>query len=365
MQNPQSELCCEVLRRLQAHGMLNHLTLIGSWCLLLYRQYFERDELFSGLRTRDMDFLVTIPLAIRQKIDVPALFKDLGFLIDYKGTEGYMQLIHPEVMLEFLVPQHGREDNRPYDLPQLGLNAQPLRYMDVALMKPIALKFEDIAVGVLHPACFAFHKLLVAPRRKEEFKRKRDVEIAVELLALLLNRKKPIMPNGGPDCCGNCSHNRAVQEMAHPHPEQRELFWKLSFCTLRDVAVPNPFWTYCRNFVYGKRPEERNPQEIPRGWITASGLYEGYVRIPWNDKNEPAVSVPATCCICGRVTPEGITVMHNGEQLGFCTNRHYVRWWKTLHRYNKLRECMFETPEQRYQEKPQVNSDARTMGAGM
>lgn len=189
MQNPQYELCCEVLRRLQMHGILNHLTLTGSWCLLLYRQYFERDELFSGLRTRDMDFLVTIPLSIRQNVDVPELFKDLGFLIDYKGSEGYMQLIHPEVMLEFLVPQHGREHNRPYDLPQLGLNAQPLRYMDVALMKPITLKFEGIAVRVPHPACFALHKLLVAPRRKEEFKRERDVEIGVQLLTLLLNRK--------------------------------------------------------------------------------------------------------------------------------------------------------------------------------
>jgi len=189
VQSPQYNVCCEVLRRLQMHGILNHLTLIGSWCLLLYRQYFDRDALFSGLRTRDMDFLVSIPLSLRQKVDVPELFKDLGFLIDYKGGDGYMQLIHPEVMLEFLVSQHGREDNRPYDLPQLGLNAQPLRYLDVALMNPITLRFEDVPVSVPHPACFALHKLLVAPRRKEPFKRERDVEIAVELLTLLLNRK--------------------------------------------------------------------------------------------------------------------------------------------------------------------------------
>ena len=27
------------------------------------------------------------------------------------------------------------------------------------------------------------------------------------------------MPNGGPDCCGNCEHNVAVQKIAHPRPK--------------------------------------------------------------------------------------------------------------------------------------------------
>jgi hypothetical protein len=168
--------------------VLPYLVLTGSWCLLLYRQYFEREELFSSLRTRDMDFLVPIPLNLRDKINIPELLKDLGFLTEYKGSAGYMQLIHPEVMLEFLVPQRGRETDRPFDLPQLGLNAQRLRYMDIALMKPIKLLFEDVPIRVPHPACFALHKLLVAPRRKEAFKRERDVEIAVELLDLLFTR---------------------------------------------------------------------------------------------------------------------------------------------------------------------------------
>jgi hypothetical protein len=194
VQKPQYELCCEVLRRLRAQRVLPYLVLTGSWCLLLYRQYFERDELFSSLRTRDMDFLVPIPLNLRDKINIPEMLKDLGFLTEYKGTAGYMQLMHPEVMLEFLVPQRGRETDRPFDLPQLGLNAQRLRYMDIALMKPIKLMFEDVPIRVPHPACFALHKLLVAPRRKEAFKKKRDMEIAVELLDLLFARNdQPVL----------------------------------------------------------------------------------------------------------------------------------------------------------------------------
>ena len=156
------------------------------------------------------------------------------------------------------------------------------------------------------------------------------------------------MPNGGPDCCGNCSHNKAVQIMAHPHPEQPDKFWQLSHCTLRDVRITKPFWTYCSNFTYGKTPETRNRDESPRGWITASGLYEGYVRIPWDDNCEPKVSVPATCSICGRKSEKGIEVDHDGDVLGFCTNRHYVEWWVTIHRDNSFRPEDFESPETRY-----------------
>lgn len=189
MQNPQFEVCCEVLRRLREHRVLQHLVLTGSWCLLLYRQHFERDELFSTLRTRDMDFLVPVPFPFRNTVDLPQLFQDLGFVTEHKGSAGYMQLMHPEVMLEFLVPMRGRETDKPYDLPQLGLNAQRLRYMDIALMRPIRLMFEDVPIRVPHPACFALHKLLVAPRRKEHAKRQRDIDVAVELLNLLFERK--------------------------------------------------------------------------------------------------------------------------------------------------------------------------------
>ena len=82
MQNPQFELCCEVLRRLRKHRVLQHLVLTGSWCLLLYRQYFEKNELFSTLRTRDMDFLVPIPLNFSEEVNLPALFerKDVSVL---------------------------------------------------------------------------------------------------------------------------------------------------------------------------------------------------------------------------------------------------------------------------------------------
>ena len=148
------------------------------------------------------------------------------------------------------------------------------------------------------------------------------------------------MPNGGPDCCGNCGFNKAVQEMAHPHPDQREKFWALCHCTLRNVHITNPFWTYCGNFYYGKI----------QGWIFASGLYEGYVRIPWHGNIEPQVSGLCVCTICGRTTEKGISVCHEGTRTEFCTNRHYIDWWKTQHDDPEISSDDFEAPEEFYGE---------------
>jgi len=138
------------------------------------------------------------------------------------------------------------------------------------------------------------------------------------------------MPNGGSDCCANCGFNKAVQEKAKLPPEQKEKFWVLPFCTLRDIKIPNPFWTYCDNFQYDL-PDPQIKEEI-KGWIFANALYEGaYMRIPWNGAIEPIVSIQADCIICGNKTLRGIIVFNDGKNLGFCSNRHYIEWWSSVH----------------------------------
>jgi len=138
--------------------------------------------------------------------------------------------------------------------------------------------------------------------------------------------------------------------MAHPHPEDPTRFWELSHCTLRDVDITNPFWTYCRNFGYGKHPASRNQEEAPSGWITSSGLYEGYVRIPWHDKVAPRVAVPTLCSVCGRKIDKGIEIDLEQQVLGFCTNRHYLEWWITIHNDQSFDPTNYESPAQRFKE---------------
>lgn len=64
MQNKQYELSLNVLRKLEEAGVLQNLVLVGSWCLVAYRDYFRDVGAVPAVRTRDMDFLVPSAAAI-------------------------------------------------------------------------------------------------------------------------------------------------------------------------------------------------------------------------------------------------------------------------------------------------------------
>ena len=189
MQNKQYELCLAVLRRLQEASVLQHLVLIGSWCLPLYQDYFKDVGDLYPVKTRDIDFLVPRSGAFPTRVSVPDLLKDLGFITGFRGEKGCMVLEHPELMIEFLVPERGRGNEEVRDIPALGMNAQPLRFLDVALKKTMCLRFEDIPVIVPHPAAFALHKLLVAPRRRNVEKRRKDTDSALIILDLIAKKR--------------------------------------------------------------------------------------------------------------------------------------------------------------------------------
>ena len=178
-------LCIEVLRRMNQKGILDEIMLVGSWCIFLYDDFFEKKAILPPLRTRDMDFLFPVPLKLKAKTDLFELLKDLGFILDYKGEQGYITFQHPDLILEFLVPARGKDNNKPFPIKQLGINAQGLRFMDMLCRNPVQTFFDAIKVKIPHPADFALHKLLVAKRRKEKGKAEKDKIQAIALLKAL------------------------------------------------------------------------------------------------------------------------------------------------------------------------------------
>ena len=131
MENKQYDLCREILRRLDAAHVLDGLIVIGSWCLLLYRDYFRRIAYRPSIRTRDLDFLIPLPQRFLGKVDLHDLLQDLGFVLNFKGDAGWITFQHPDLILEFLVPERGRGTLRPTAVPALGVNAQSLRFLDL------------------------------------------------------------------------------------------------------------------------------------------------------------------------------------------------------------------------------------------
>jgi len=172
---------------MKREGILDKIMLVGSWCVLLYEDYFKGKSILPVLRTRDLEFLFPVPLRLDRKTDLYDLLKDLGFVLDYKGEQGYIIFQHPDLILEFLVPARGRDPGKPFPLDQLGINAQALRFMDALARNPIQMLFDDVKVTLPHPVDFALHKLLIAGRRKEGTKAEKDRAQAIALLTALID----------------------------------------------------------------------------------------------------------------------------------------------------------------------------------
>lgn len=188
MEKSQYKLCLEVLRRLEGSGVLKNIVLVGSWCTLFYKDYFGDVDYLAVIKTRDMDLLIPNPATLRAKTDVAELLKDMGFVVGFTGSQGYIRLEHPELIVEFLVPEKGRGTDKPYALPQLGLNAQSLRFLDFLAQNTITATAENITVTLPHPANFALHKLLVMGRRQIPEKQLKDKQAAVIILNALIEK---------------------------------------------------------------------------------------------------------------------------------------------------------------------------------
>lgn len=168
--------------------MLKELILIGSWCQHFYRSYFTGLRYTPTIRTRDIDFLVPVPFRFKNKVDVEELLRDEGFVVTFSGGAGYMKLMHPDLIVEFLVPEKGKGSDRPYPLPQLSMNAQPLRFLDYLLQNTIRIEAEGLKINVPHPAAFALHKLIISARRTKEEKLVKDRKEALAILTALVRK---------------------------------------------------------------------------------------------------------------------------------------------------------------------------------
>ena len=188
MEKKQYELCIEVLRRLDSSRVLKNIIIIGSWCIPFYQEYFAKVRYLPSIKTRDIDFLVPTPSKIQTKVDVPELLKDIGFIIGFKGSKGYIKLEHPGLIIEFLVPEKGRGLDKPYPLPQLGLNAQSLRFLNFLTQNIIHVKVENIEITLPHPANYSLHKLIVFQRRRNPEKIIKDKDAAVKILKALIDK---------------------------------------------------------------------------------------------------------------------------------------------------------------------------------
>lgn len=188
MEKSQLDLCLRVLKKLHQAGVLDGVIIIGSWALYFYRFHFKGNDYVPDIRTRDIDFLVSLPPKFKHKTDIPEMLQELGFIINFRGEAGYIRLDHPELIIEFLIPEMGKGRDKPYPLPQLGLNAQPLRFLHFLAENTIVIEYGDMKLKFPHPAAYALHKLIIFGRRRSKDKAEKDRVQAVQLLNYLAKK---------------------------------------------------------------------------------------------------------------------------------------------------------------------------------
>lgn len=187
MEKKTFNLSMEVLKRFERAGVLKRLIIIGSWSIYFYKHYFNAKSYSTFIRTMDIDFLIPIPAKFPDHVRIFDLLEDLGFIEEYKGSKGYMKISHPDLTVEFLVQERGRGHDEPYLIPQLSINAVPLRYLDFLAENTISITAEGLRIRLPHPAAYALHKFIVFKRRRNADKHDRDIEGALRVFQALID----------------------------------------------------------------------------------------------------------------------------------------------------------------------------------
>lgn len=178
----QFDILFEILRRFEREGILQHVMLIGSWCLFFYRSSLANADALPPIRTLDADFLIPHQRGLARDVDVPSLLGELGFVPTFYRSSHWVVYDHPELRVEFLIPELGRGSDEAQLVKKLHVRAQRLRYLQLLVEHPRTIVYRRISLRVPEPAAFAIHKLIISRRRMAEGKRQKDLEAATSVL---------------------------------------------------------------------------------------------------------------------------------------------------------------------------------------
>ena len=90
------------------------------------------------------------------------------------------------------------------------------------------------------------------------------------------------MPNGGSDCCGTCWFNRSNSGQRGSVNFNRDI---PSFCEIRDLAIPNPFYTYCANHAYRRSSRDPIPMQPQTSWLRIAMRFT--IALVWGHGDPP------------------------------------------------------------------------------
>ena len=179
-----------ILRDFDENGILQDFILIGSWALKVYSEKFDQHPLIPTVTTLDIDFLLTNPPKVSHKVDIGSILEKYGLEEDFSLLSGLAKFVSSDIEVEFLIPDRGAGIRGGYTVDDLGIVAQPLRYLDFINDHAETMLFRGISVRVPEPVVFVLMKYLIIIKRTGQFAKKipKDVETAKGLKEFLLEQ---------------------------------------------------------------------------------------------------------------------------------------------------------------------------------
>jgi hypothetical protein len=134
----------------------------------------------------DLDILVPRDIQVQKPIDIPVILKSIGFDEVFSRLSGDSKFVHPEMEVEFLIADYGKGSAGPYNITNLNVLAQGLRYLSLVYDYSITIDYNSIPIRVPEPSAFVLLKYLVSTKRKDPGKKIKDLKTAKELGAFII-----------------------------------------------------------------------------------------------------------------------------------------------------------------------------------
>lgn len=182
----QSAIFWDTIQGFDEADLLPHLAIVGSWAEYIYEQTLLQGY-SSGMKTRDVDFLIPNIRKPRNKTDIIHILEQRGFLVQQSPLSNQHRFFKPELEVEFLVREIGAGQSEAYDVPSLGIKVTGLRFMELLANNLITVAVRGFSLQVPLPAAYLFHKAVI--RRQTEEKAAKDMQAVMRVLTYL--RRNP------------------------------------------------------------------------------------------------------------------------------------------------------------------------------
>lgn len=175
-----------ILTVLDEEGVLKNLILIGSWCLLFYKNIFENFD--PLVRTTDIDFYVPDVKAVKEKNGLINSLKEINYDLVHDSLTSKSTFISPDGFeLEFLTKLN-RSQLSCVKLGNTGIYAESLSYIELFTGNYIEVDYHGIIVKLASPSSFVLQKLLINENRKN--KKEKDINAVKHVLTFIKASRK-------------------------------------------------------------------------------------------------------------------------------------------------------------------------------